>query len=210
MRESDMTGTASLTLATGTPKGLRPTIVFGLALALIALTAAILLMMGRTPICTCGTIELWHGTVKDSGNSQHLTDWYTITHILHGFLFYLAAWVIGALRGKALPIGIALLLAIGLEAVWEIAENTDTIINRFRATNIALDYYGDSVINSISDIVAMMAGFWLAKVWPAWLTALVAVIMEAFVAFWIRDSLILSIIMLIHPIDAINRWQGAL
>jgi hypothetical protein len=157
-----MAGTASLTLGTQLSRGLRPALVIGLALGLVALAAAILLMMGRTPICTCGTIELWHGTVKDSGNSQHLTDWYTPSHVIHGFLFYGGAWLIGLLRGRAVPFGVALLLAIGLEATWEIAENTDAIIDRYRATNIALDYYGDSVINSVSDIFAMIAGFALA------------------------------------------------
>jgi hypothetical protein len=205
-----MAGTASLTLGTQPSRGLRPALVIGLALGLVALTAAILLMMGRTPICTCGTIELWHGTVKDSGNSQHLTDWYTPSHVIHGFLFYGGAWLIGLLRGRAVPFGVALLLAIGLEAAWEIAENSSTVIDRYRATTIALDYYGDSVINSMSDIVAMIAGFVLARIWPVWLTVLLAAIMEAFVGFWIRDNLILNVIMLIHPIDAINRWQGAM
>jgi hypothetical protein len=210
MQGSEMAGTASLTPRAKTSQGLQTPLVIGLALALIALTAAILLTMGRTPICTCGTIELWHGTVKDSGNSQHLTDWYTPSHVIHGFLFYCGAWLFGFLRGRALPFGVALLLAIGLEAAWEIAENTSTIIDRYRATTIALDYYGDSVINSVSDIVAMIAGFVLARFWPVWLTVLVALIMEAFVGFWIRDNLILNIIMLIHPVDAINRWQGAI
>jgi hypothetical protein len=205
-----MAGTASLTLVTQPSRGLRPALVIGLALGLIALAAAILLMMGRTPICTCGTIELWHGTVKDSGNSQHLTDWYTPSHVIHGFLFYGGAWLIGLLRGRAVPFGVALLLAIGLEAAWEIAENSSTVIDRYRATTIALDYYGDSVINSMSDIVAMIAGFVLARIWPVWLTVLLAAIMEAFVGFWIRDNLILNVIMLVHPIDAINRWQGAM
>jgi hypothetical protein len=205
-----MAGTASLASEARTLSVSRTIVIVGLALGLIALTAAILLMMGRTPICTCGTVELWHGTVKDSGNSQHLTDWYTPSHVIHGFLFYLGAWSIGVLRGKALPLGVALLLAIGLEATWEIAENTDSVIDRYRATTIALDYYGDSVVNSVSDIFAMIAGFVLARLWPVWLTVLLAAIMEAFVGFWIRDNLILNIIMLIHPIDAINRWQGAM
>ncbi|UVF18784.1 DUF2585 domain-containing protein [Microvirga terrae] len=204
-----MAGTASFAEARPSNGG-RTALVAGLALGLIACTAAILLLMGRTPICTCGTIELWHGTVKDSGNSQHLTDWYTPSHVIHGFLFYAGAWAIGLLRGKALPFGVALLCAIGLEAAWEIAENTDAVIERYRATTIALDYYGDSVVNSVSDILAMMAGFVLARIWPVWLTALVAAIMEAFVGFWIRDNLILNVIMLIHPMDAINRWQGAM
>ena len=205
-----MAGTDSLAPEARTSNGSRAVLIAGIALGLIALTAAILLMMGRTPICTCGTVELWHGTVKDSGNSQHLTDWYTPSHVIHGLLFYLGTWMIGVMRGRALSFGTALLLAIGLEATWEIAENTDTVIERYRATAIALDYYGDSVVNSVSDIVAMITGFVLARIWPVWLTVLLAAIMEAFVGFWIRDNLILNIIMLIHPIDAINRWQGAM
>ncbi len=204
-----MAGATLLTPEAKASNGTRTALIVGLALGLITLTAAILLMMGRTPICTCGTVELWHGTVKDSGNSQHLADWYTPSHVIHGFLFYCGAWMMGVLRGKVLPFGIALLLAIGLEAAWEIAENTDMIIDRYRATTIALDYYGDSVINSVSDIFAMIVGFVLARLWPVWLTLLAALVMEAFVGFWIRDNLILNIIMLIHPIDAINQWQGA-
>ncbi|EIM27780.1 DUF2585 domain-containing protein [Microvirga lotononidis] len=205
-----MAGTASLAPEARTPNGSRKALVAGIAFGLVGLTAAILLGMGRTPICTCGTIEFWHGVVKDSGNSQHLTDWYTPSHVIHGFLFYGGIWVFGRLIGKPLPFGIALLVAIGIECAWEIAENTNTVIERYRATNIALDYYGDSVINSVSDIVAMTIGFVLARIWPVWLTVLLAAIMEAFVGFWIRDNLILNIIMLIHPIEAINQWQGAM
>jgi hypothetical protein len=202
-----MTGTASVTHRAGRSGNASFPFYLSLSVFLVAITAAILLAMGRTPICECGAIELWHGTVLDSGNSQHLTDWYTPSHVIHGFLFYAAAWFVGRLRGKPLPVGAAFLLALGAECAWELLENTNTVIERYRATNIALDYYGDSVVNSVSDILAMAAGFWLARVWPVWLTVLVAVLMEAIVGFWIRDNLILNIIMLIHPFDAINRWQ---
>lgn len=183
-------------------------LVAGIALGIVALTAVILLALGRTPICKCGYVEFWHGIVRDSGNSQHLTDWYTPSHVIHGFLFYMGTWLIGLVRGKRLPLGLAFLLALGAECAWEIVENTSLIIDRYRATNIALDYYGDSVINSVSDIVMMIVGFWLARIWPVWLTIVVALAMEAVVGYWIRDNLALNIIMLIHPIPAIDQWQA--
>jgi Protein of unknown function (DUF2585) len=190
------------------PSGARTMLYTALVLGLLVVTAGILLAMGRTAICTCGTIEIWHGTVKDSGNSQHLTDWYTPSHIIHGFLFYGGTWLVGFVRGRPLPLGIALLMALGVECAWEIAENTNTVIDRYRATNIALSYYGDSVINSIMDVIAMIAGFWLARIWPVWLTVVVALLMEVIVGYWIRDNLLLNIIMLIFPVEAINHWQA--
>ena len=206
MRGSSVTGTASLGARVRTSN--RTLLVAGVAIGMAALTAAILYALGRTPICTCGYVELWHGIVRDSGNSQHLTDWYSPSHVIHGFLFYMGAWLIGVVRGRPLPLGVAFLLALGAECAWEILENTSVIIDRYRATNIALDYYGDSIINSLSDIAMMVIGFWLAWFWPVWLTVVVALAMEVIVGHWIRDNLALNIIMLIHPVHAIDRWQA--
>ena len=204
-----MTEGVALTAGAGRSKRPRTALYVGLALAIVALTAGILLAMGRTPICTCGTVELWHGTVNDSGNSQHLSDWYSPSHIIHGFLFYGAAWLIGRLVGRPVPLGVAFLIGLGIECAWEIAENTNAVIERYRAATISLDYYGDSVINSLSDITMMIGGFWLARVWPVWLTVVAAVLMEVVVGYWIRDNLILNIIMLINPVEAIKQWQSA-
>jgi hypothetical protein len=165
---------------------------------------AVLLVMGRVPICTCGYVKVWHGVTMSAENSQHLSDWYTPSHVIHGFAFYGLLW----LAARRWPIGLRLLAAVVIESGWEILENTELIINRYREQTIALDYFGDSVINSVSDIVAMMAGFVAASRMPVLLTLGLIAVMEIGVALAIRDNLSLNIIMLLWPVDAIRTWQA--
>ena len=171
---------------------------------IVATTAAILLSMGREPICKCGYVKPWHGVVVSPENSQHIADWYTPSHIIHGFAFYGLLFLVA----RRWPIGARLIAATVLEASWEILENTPLIINRYREATIALDYYGDSVINSVSDIGWMILGFTLAARLPLWASIAFIVVAEIGVAFAIRDNLALNILMLIYPLDAVRRWQA--
>jgi len=177
--------------------------VAGVAL-IVASSAAVLLAMGRVPICKCGTVKLWHGVVMSAENSQHVTDWYTFSHVIHGFAFYGLAWACA----RRWSVGRRLVLATLVEAGWEILENTNLVINRYREATIALDYYGDSILNSLSDITAMMAGFWLASRLPVWATVTLTIGLEAFVGYMIRDNLALNILMLLYPLDAVRHWQS--
>jgi len=174
-----------------------------IVVALIAAAAIILYAMGHPLICKCGYVKLWHFDVVSAENSQHIFDWYTPSHVIHGFLFYALFWLIA----PRMSFGQRLILAVMVEASWEVVENTDFVINKYREATVSLDYYGDSVLNSVSDIAFMIAGFFLAARLPVWLTVVLAIALEVFVGVMIRDGLTLNVIMLVWPLDSVLQWQ---
>ncbi|RYI33191.1 MAG: DUF2585 domain-containing protein [Acetobacteraceae bacterium] len=175
-----------------------------ITLGIIVITAAWLLWIGREPICKCGYVKLWHGQVVSAENSQHISDWYTPSHIIHGFLFFGALWLVA----RRLAFGWRLAIATLIECGWEIVENSDAIIERYRAVTISLDYYGDSVLNSVCDVLAMVLGFWLASKLPVWATVALIILFEGATMWIIRDGLALNVLMLVYPLDSVAQWQA--
>ncbi|NJM82194.1 MAG: DUF2585 domain-containing protein [Tabrizicola sp.] len=171
---------------------------------IILLTAVWLLWIGREPICKCGYVKLWHGQVVSSENSQHISDWYTPSHVIHGFLFFGLLWLVA----RRLSFGWRLVIATIVECAWEIVENSDAVIERYRTVTISLDYYGDSVLNTVADVLAMILGFFLASRLPVWATVTLIIAFEAMTIWLIRDGLALNILMLLYPLDWVGQWQA--
>lgn len=173
--------------------------------AVLALTALIELRMGRSPLGPDGRFGVWESDIWSSENSQRLTDAYSFSHFIHGILFFGFLWLVA----RRLPLSVRLLMALAIEAGWEILENSPLIIDRYRAATIAVGYVGDSVLNSLSDVAMMTLGFLFARRVSPRLSAATVVALELLCLFWVRDNLTLNVVMLIHPFDAIKAWQAA-
>ena len=175
-----------------------------IALLIIAAAAAVLLAMGRPPICTCGTIELWVNEGDSPKTSQMLADWYSPSHVIHGFLFYAFLW----LAARRWPGELRFLAALLAELGWELLENTDWAIQRYREATIAIGYTGDSILNTMSDVAMMALGFWLARRLPVWVTLAAMIALEAAALVAVRDNLTLNVWMFLFPNQAVRAWQA--
>lgn len=174
------------------------------AFLIIALAAAIEREMGRSLICTCGTIDLWVGSRDSPKTSQMIADWYSLSHIVHGMIFYSATWLVA----RRSPVEWRFLASLAIEAAWEVAENSPIVIDRYRATTAALGYTGDSILNSMSDISMMALGFLLARKLPVLASIGLLLLLELVPLFVIRDNLTLNVMNLIAPNKAVQAWQS--
>ncbi len=172
----------------------------------VFLIAATLYLWGQPAICTCGEVKLWIGSIFDSGNSQHIADWYTLSHILHGVLIALG----GRLLFPRVRFETLFLVAIVTGVGWEIVEHTEFVLGAFRATTVNQGYYGDSILNAVADYIWMMGGFFAASAMRTLYVVIAVAVLELSAAFIARDSLTLSTLMLLFPVDAVETWQQEL
>lgn len=177
--------------------------IVGIAALIFGAQALVLFLFGQPMLCECGYVKLWEGVVLSAGNSQHITDWYTFSHIIHGFIFY---WILTLLAPR-LSFGSRLLLALGAEAAWEILENTPWLIEHYREQALAQGYVGDSILNSLMDTLAQVIGFMLAWRLPVRVVVALGIGMELFVGLSIRDNLFLNVLGFFHQFDFISTWQ---
>ena len=170
----------------------------------VAASAAYLLAIGRPLLAPSGTLRLWVNDPQDPEGSQHLLDWWSLSHVIHGVLFFGLLWLVA----RRLPVAWRFLLATLIECAWELFENSDAVIARYREGTVSRDYAGDSVVNSLADILCMAAGFALAARLPAWASAAVVLGLEALAMWAIRDGLLLNVLMLVWPVEAVRAWQA--
>jgi len=175
------------------------------AAGFVAIQAVALHLMGQPWISDSGTIELWHGVVQSSENSQQIADWYSLSHVVHGFVFYGVLWLV---LPKRVGFAARLALAVAVEVSWELFENTDFVIDRYREATISLNYHGDSVLNSVFDTLWMAFGFFVASRLPWKATLSIALALEVLAGWAIRDNLTLNILMLVYPTEAVRDWQA--
>jgi hypothetical protein len=178
-----------------------------ISILIVTVMVVVLSGMGRIPFCKCGVIAPWSSDVVSNQQSQQLADPYSFTHVIHGIIFYALLWL---LFGKKLSPTQRLLIAIGIESAWEIIENTDFVINRYREATISLDYYGDSIFNSVGDVISMFLGYLVAWKLPKKFSVGLLVAIELGLLYFIRDNLTINIIMLIHPVESIKVWQAGM
>ncbi len=182
-------------------------------LSIVALQILTLYLMGREPICACGFVKFWEGDVMSSSNSQQIADWYTFSHIIHGFVFYAVfIWISRKFFKKSggLPIGLMFIGAVLLETGWEIIENSTWIIEYYRNNTVSLGYIGDSILNSVFDVIWMAIGYFSARKLPVFVTLFLIVAFEVMTGLAVRDGLFLNILMFIHPFESVKAWQMAL
>ena len=180
-----------------------PRLALGCA-GILLLAAMALRAEGRLWLCSCGSFRAWTSDAWGPETSQRLFDPYSLTHVLHGFLFF---WLL-ALAAPRLRSSWRFLFAVGTEALWEILENSEFVIRRYREATAALGYNGDTVVNSLGDVIACALGFLVALRLGAWRTLALFFLIELLLLVWIRDSLLLNVLMLLHPVESIKQWQA--